>query len=297
MAKIDIDNVKMWESIMKYQAQYGECWGDIFDDALSEQGLEFKDGHIVSIQEQNADFKIEKGKWYVCTKEYFLQCEGEYDFLFEKGKIYKTYVDDQGGEWITADNGHSYIFDYSAYFRPATEEEIRGNSPKISPNSPAPKRDNYDEIKQAEPEQENSPILKELERNGKDELTEIDGIQKIIYDLLSSTNGEWLEEEYLTEMSKNISEDIRKQIVESIDVDYMDDHHNATMLESSALRELAHARYRQGIEDVLDKIKEEQDMTKIYECQECGEIFEVEEKYPWATLTECPKCGEVIYKS
>ena len=38
-------------------------------------------------------------------------------------------------------------------------------------------------------------------------------------------------------------------------------------------------------------------MIKIYECQECGEIFEVEEEYPWAALAVCPKCGGVSIKS
>ena len=49
-------------------------------------------------------------------------------------------------------------------FLKSTEEEFKGNNGEISPNSPAPQRDNYDEIKQAEPKQDTSKEMTEFEK-------------------------------------------------------------------------------------------------------------------------------------
>ena len=107
--------------------------------------------------------------------------------------------------------------------------------------------ENQNEFELVEPKLSHQEVTKESDQ----ELTELDSIQKIIYDLLSSSNGEWLDEDYMTEMSKNISEDIRKQIVVEVDIDAMIDGYDE---ENGYLNITSHI-YRQGIEDTLNKIK------------------------------------------
>ena len=79
--------------------------------------------------EPNADFKIEKGKWYMCIKDL---CDDYSNVAFKKGNLYKGIFNNL----IMPEN--SYIpYNLTVpkyYFRPATEEEIKGNNGGISPN-------------------------------------------------------------------------------------------------------------------------------------------------------------------
>ena len=72
-----IDNKKMWESIIKYYRQcnpapQGYIVRDIFDDALNDQNLEYKNGKIL--------YNI----WFKCTHTF----DTAYD-LFEEGGMYR----------------------------------------------------------------------------------------------------------------------------------------------------------------------------------------------------------------
>ena len=129
MAKIEIDNKKMWESLRKAMWYFPEAeWlTRSIDTALSEQGLTVNDkGEITTIEP--------KPKYYKCIKEY----KG-----FTLGKIYKT--NDNGD--LPSDPECPFVIwienpYFEEFFRPATDEEIS---------------------------QENIPTFKEVERNGKDE--------------------------------------------------------------------------------------------------------------------------------
>lgn len=167
-----LDNIKMWNMFYTYISKINKgVLPAVLVNALANQGFEYKDGHIIEIEPEP--------KYYKCIREY----RG-----FTVGKVYKT---NEYGD-LPSEPECPYVLGIeNPYFeqffrpatpeeistivdRPATEEEIKGNNGGISPNSPAPQRDNYDEMKQAEPNQENIPTFKELERSGKDELTEFE---------------------------------------------------------------------------------------------------------------------------
>jgi len=129
MSKVEIDNKKMWESIIGFQLEGEEAkkfndlckykpfkaalafFSKAFKKGLKDQGLEYKDGKIVSI------LKIETGKFYVCNHSI-----NGYE-SFTCGKIYKSLYDNA----LINDNGIEVKIDenHLQYFRPATEEEIR----------------------------------------------------------------------------------------------------------------------------------------------------------------------------
>jgi hypothetical protein len=50
MAKVEFDNKKMWESILSYTHCHKEIMKDHLLYALNDQGLEYKNGEIVSIE-------------------------------------------------------------------------------------------------------------------------------------------------------------------------------------------------------------------------------------------------------
>ena len=147
MAK-ELDNKKMWESVIKYYekahpAPEGLITCTIFDDALREQGFEYKNGKIVSIESEIPNFILEKGNKYLCIKDYFSACND--DFIFRKGKIYES---DATMHLIT-DDGSSYkwMLDCREYFRLVTEDEIPQDSKRIV--SAEEKESLYDKPEQA----------------------------------------------------------------------------------------------------------------------------------------------------
>jgi len=131
---VNIDNNKMWESILGYKPSkeeteeirrvlerrnlYSVPWlmMKMISSALREQNLEYKDGKIVPIKPSNDSFKIEKDKWYICI------CDENINY-FTKGKVYQAYSDygiiDDEGSWHPWDANL-----VEKYFRPASEDEI-----------------------------------------------------------------------------------------------------------------------------------------------------------------------------
>ena len=98
------------------------------------------------------------------------------------------------------------------------------------------------------PEQENSPTFKEFERNGKDEFTEF---EKTVADCCIryrlTTEGTF--NELIKDLSKVLLSSARKRIASEIDIDAMvEDFFEENTTYTSF--------YRQGIEDLLKKIKE-----------------------------------------
>ena len=149
MAKIEIDNKKMWEYLLNNidEPKIIVC----IQEALEEQGLSIDDdGHIISIMPQNEDFKFEKGKYYVYIGE---NCK-----YFTNKKSYQVIMDSYEDDYNICfiDNvGDRHPWSQKAAFmsfRPSTEEEIKG----------------------AEPRQENSPILSNSSNTGENELTEFE---------------------------------------------------------------------------------------------------------------------------
>lgn len=112
------DSIKLWESLLK--------WGHLgiakeaIELALTEQGFKFDGEHIVPLTQET--FKIEKGKWYMCIKDYTEGCH------FTCGKVYKC-----ESYWSLLDDENTNVYfyvsiPYKEYFRPATEEEIAAQS-------------------------------------------------------------------------------------------------------------------------------------------------------------------------
>ena len=203
MAKIELDNVKMWESIRNglWHWPQQEWLTKCIDNALWEHGFEFdKDGHIVSIKEQDADCIIEEGKWYMCLFNEGVEEE------FTTGKVYQAIRDNV---LINDKLSISLWSNNTSKFRPAKEEEIPQTFEDIA------KTGFLDQSRplllKAEPEQENSPTFKELERNGKDEFTEF---EKTVADCCIryrlTTEGTF--NELIKDLSKVLLSSARKQI-------------------------------------------------------------------------------------
>lgn len=90
-----------------------KCW---LDSVLEDQGLEYKDGEIVEIEQEqpyNKPLFFEKGKWYTCIAK----VDG-----FKVGHTYQSKMDGI----VSNDSGAMYMYhnDANFIFRPATEEEI-----------------------------------------------------------------------------------------------------------------------------------------------------------------------------
>lgn len=91
-----------------------KCW---LDSVLEDQGLEYKDGEIVEIEQEqpyNKPLFFEKGKWYTCIAK----VNG-----FKVGHTYQSKMDGT----VSNDSGAMYMYhnDVNLIFRPATEEEIK----------------------------------------------------------------------------------------------------------------------------------------------------------------------------
>ena len=120
MAKVNIDLEKLICSLLNYRVGLLDPYNR-FEDALKEQGIEYKDGSLQYIDEE---IKLEEGKWYVYTHDslYYDTIYGEVEF--KKDKPYKAI-----GEYTLLGDGGDYCFrwleDVLKNFRPATEEEIR----------------------------------------------------------------------------------------------------------------------------------------------------------------------------
>lgn len=89
--------------------------------ALQDQGLKYKDGEIVEIEQEqpyNKPLFFEKGKWYTCIAK----VDG-----FKVGHTYQSKMDGI----VSNDSGAMYMYhnDINLIFRPATEEEIPHEPP------------------------------------------------------------------------------------------------------------------------------------------------------------------------
>ena len=85
--------------------------------ALADQGLKYKDGEIVEIEQEqpyNKPLFFEKGKWYTCIAK----VNG-----FKVGHTYQSKMEGT----VSNDSGAMYMYhnDVNFIFRPATEEEIK----------------------------------------------------------------------------------------------------------------------------------------------------------------------------
>lgn len=150
---VQIDIKKLLESLLLSK-------GKTVVDALKDQGLEWNGKEIVSIEPECI---IEEGKWFMC-----LNNEGVED-EFTTGKVYHALRDNV---LINDMREMSFWSNNTKRFRPATPEEIstivdrpaaKEEIKKAHRNCNAPVRDNYNEIQQAEPEQEASEELTEFE--------------------------------------------------------------------------------------------------------------------------------------
>ena len=118
-AKIDLD--KFVRSLMEryYEKIHIDptttrCW---LDRVLKDQGLEYKDGEIVEIEQEqpyNKPLFFEQGKWYTCIAK----VDG-----FKVGHNYQSKMNGT----VSNDSGAMYMYhnDVNLIFRPATEEEIK----------------------------------------------------------------------------------------------------------------------------------------------------------------------------
>lgn len=110
MTKIDID--KFVASLMGFSPQQSMK----YIKALADQGLKYKDGEIVEIEQAqpyNKPLFFEKGKWYTCIAK----VDG-----FKVGHTYQSKMDGT----VSNDSGAMYMYhnDVNLIFRPATETEV-----------------------------------------------------------------------------------------------------------------------------------------------------------------------------
>lgn len=111
MSKIDID--KFVASLIEFSPQQSMK----YIKALADQGLKYKDGEIVEIEQEqpyNKPLFFEKGKWYTCIAK----VNG-----FKVGHTYQSKMDGT----VSNDSGAMYMYhnDVNLIFRPATEVEIK----------------------------------------------------------------------------------------------------------------------------------------------------------------------------
>lgn len=249
---VQIDNKKMWESLLnpKHHSEVLDSLKPWIKDALKEQGLEYKDGSIISIKKQ----KIIPERWYICKKAISVPaldnhslnlpvfCEGE---STTKEKVYKII------SCMTEEQ-------FYEHFRLATEEEIRAIvSIKPEPLSPAPQRNNYDEIKQAEPKQENSPILSNSSNTAKNELTEF---EKELVGMITFAHYGYLEKmkwsDWTIARAKDLLSIARKEIAEGINTEKLIKQWEYKKIHSNGFFSSERDRYKEGVEDTIKKIKE-----------------------------------------
>lgn len=255
---VHIDNVKMWESLMKHGHRY-EYFEDAIPDALKDQGLTIKDVKIVSTE---PEFKVEKGKWYMCTKD--VDAEDGTIILNKKGKVYTGLVDDIISTEFEEKSYCPHI--PSAYFRPATKEEIpQGPKPKpcdtctMGTNNCALTCKKYNDYMNSQQNQESSD----------GELSEFEECM-INYYVTGTSPIEGDDGKELIELTKKYEKKLfsiaRKQIASEIDVnslveEYTNKWHD---LENKKIVEIYEKNfhitigiYKQAIEDVIKAVKGE----------------------------------------
>ena len=114
-AKIDLE--KFISSMLGYaEDNCEETMLDYLHSALQDQCLEYKDGEIVEIEQEqpyNKPLFFEKGKWYTCIAK----VDG-----FKVGHTYQSKMDGT----VSNDSGAMYMYhnDVNLIFRPATEVEV-----------------------------------------------------------------------------------------------------------------------------------------------------------------------------
>ena len=127
MANIELDNIKMWESILKRLNPYKEFRVRYsFECVLKDQGLQYNSNteKIESIEPE--PFKLEVGKLYKCTKDCYTAV-GEK--IISEGKLYHCTAENE----VFSEFGYSiWVGDLLCYLRPATPEEIP-QEPKQDP--------------------------------------------------------------------------------------------------------------------------------------------------------------------
>ena len=104
---VQIDNKKMWESILGFKLEMDEAkklsksrplyaaisfMSMAFKKGLKDQGLKFDGKEIICIE---PDLKIEKGKWYVCIKNNVGMTQGNVYYGISDGYI----IDDNGRKY------------------------------------------------------------------------------------------------------------------------------------------------------------------------------------------------------
>ena len=114
-----LDNKKMWESLIRDKGGLDNIIVNDILNALIEQGLNINEnGEIVSTE---PNFKIEKGKRYVCTKE---------SVGYTVGNIYKATADG----FLESDSKVSNSYNCSQiaeHFRPVTDEDEAQSSQRM----------------------------------------------------------------------------------------------------------------------------------------------------------------------
>ena len=119
-AKIDLERF-ICSMLNDSKTNAGYVHTKSIERALKEQGMEYKDGEIVEIEQEqpyNKPLFFEKGKWYTCIAK----VDG-----FKVGHIYQSKMDGT----VSNDDGAMYGYhnDANLIFRPATDDEIPHEPP------------------------------------------------------------------------------------------------------------------------------------------------------------------------
>lgn len=260
MTKIEIDNKRMWELILQNHPSEQD-WINICDIklALKDQGLCYKNGEITTIEPEV--------KWYVALDNY-----GIYESTMSQVPVFYK------GERTTKEKVYTYFpnmtdEEFNKHFRPATEEEIpQTNSTKPynpikeqriatdhieskpEPNKCLFTKDHYTDEERKElcdgcqeecEVSKNIPTFKEVERNGKGELTEFE--EKLDEIIFNATNMHFFYRKGITIYAKKVAIKLmdiaRKQFLSEY-------YHNAEHYELSSTLE---SRYKARFEGYGDE--------------------------------------------
>ena len=217
---IEIDNKKMWESIIKELRIFPlHHWlNSIIEIALKDQGLCYKDGEITTIEPEV--------KWYVAMDDY-----GIYEKTMSQVPIFHK------GEKTTKEKVYAYFpnmtdEEFYKHFRPAIEEGITRKTPV--------------EVYQASVDS----ATKEPEQP-KDELTDF---EKVLAECIHHSQGNVISPEFIAlQWSDALMAEARKQIASEIDATQMAIEVRITDFKIPTLG----AAYYQGIVNTIKKIKGE----------------------------------------
>jgi len=116
-----VNNDRMWASIIKHTTLSGI--GKLVKKALKDQGLQYNQ-ETKEIESINDDVFLEKGNWYVCIKDVYMNDNKDLK-AYTKGSLYKCLADDT----LPDDFGNDCHYwgegsHQETYFRPATPEEM-----------------------------------------------------------------------------------------------------------------------------------------------------------------------------